>query len=109
MTDSNAKSAAPQWLWPEVKGLRTLHTVEDHLLWCYAMLSVSREVMTRQRAGEPRPFPKGRKKAANIRMSEYEKGLKKIRNLDRDDSLAQNGARVWHIAVAWRKVSTGTT
>ena len=82
------------WTWHEPKRMRKLLTVEDHLLWSYSVLSVSREVMQRMQGGEASPLPEGRTKAANILMSRYQDGRKNITNLDRDDALAQNGIRV---------------
>lgn len=82
------------WDWSEPKRIRKLTSVEDHILWAYSILTVSRQIMRCIQAGQPHPYPEGRTKAANITMSLFQRGVKSIRNLDRDDSLAQNGKRV---------------
>lgn len=82
------------WQWEEPKRQRKLHTVGDYIFWSYSMLSVSREIMERTRKGEPSPHPNGRTKAANILMSHFQGSQKKIRDLDRDDRLSQDGAHV---------------
>lgn len=83
-----------EWDWGAPRGQTRLMTVEDHILWSYAMLSVSREAMKRIHAGEAQPFPLGRTKAANIAMRHYRDGRRRISGLDRDDALAQDGAKV---------------
>jgi len=78
------------WSLPEPKGQTKLSTVEDHLFWSYAMLSICRQFMRMAAAGEPYPIG-GRTKLTNILMQDYRKGKCNISSLDRDDSLAQGG------------------
>ncbi|WP_372500892.1 HNH endonuclease (plasmid) [Tistrella mobilis] len=68
--------------------------MEDHILWSYSVLSISRKVMKQLKTGETGDYPGGRTKAANILMSGYQRRQKNITSLDRDDTLAQDGAHV---------------
>ena len=82
------------WVWSEPKRQRELTTVEDHILWTYAMLSVTRQLMKGRSSGKPDRFPEGRSKWANIEMTKYQRQTRNISTLDRDDRLAQDGLRV---------------
>jgi hypothetical protein len=85
---------AIRWDWKDPRGQRRLSTVEDHILWSYSMLSISRQIMERRLNGDTDPFPRGRSKACNIEMTKYQSREKNISPLDRDDWLAQNGIKV---------------
>ena len=78
-----------EWNWDKPKRWRKLHTVADHVFWCYSVLTVTRTIMECVKAGRPHPYSGGRTKAANIVMSKYQKNLLTISNLDRDDALSQ--------------------
>lgn len=82
------------WAWKEPRRLRRLGTVEDHILWTYAMLSVTRRFMNERARGKSKEATQGRTKWANIEMSKYQRGQLNITTLDRDDRLAQEGERV---------------
>lgn len=82
------------WNWAEPQKQRQLKSVADHVFWPYAMLSISRQIMQDKARGAPDRFPGGRTKWTNIEMSTYQKELRNISSLDRDDMLAQNGDRV---------------
>ncbi|AMY69091.1 HNH endonuclease [Frigidibacter mobilis] len=81
-----------RWDWSEPKRMRGLASVEDHILWTYSLLSVSRHIMKCGKSGKPYPYLGGRTKAANILMSSYQKQQRNIGTLDRDDALAQDAA-----------------
>lgn len=81
------------WDWREPKRQRKLVTVEDHILWAYAMLSITRQMMNDRRRGKPDRFPGGRTKWANIEMTKYRRQARNISTLDRDDRLAQDGIK----------------
>ncbi|WP_076366980.1 HNH endonuclease [Phaeovulum vinaykumarii] len=83
-----------RWTWSTPTGQRKLQSVADHVFWSYTLLSVTREIMVRMKAGQPNPFPNGRTKETNIRMSRYQRGLLNIRDLERDQALAEDGIRV---------------
>ena len=83
-----------KWDWSDPKRQRSLTTVEDHILWTYSMLSVTRQIMADQQRGNPNRFPGGRTKWANIEMTKYQRQELNISTLDRDDRLAQDGLRV---------------
>lgn len=83
-----------EWDWRDPKGQRKLATVADHILWSYAMLSVTRQIMNAREAGKPDRFHGGRTKWASIVMTQYQEQRKNISTLDRDDRLAQDGVRV---------------
>lgn len=83
-----------EWDWSEPKRPRRLASVEDHLLWTYALLSVTRQMMEAHRHGRPDRFAGGRSKWANIEMTKYQRGVRNISSLDRDDRLSQDGLRL---------------
>ena len=83
-----------KWDWSDPKRLRKLVTVEDHILWSYAMLSITRQIMEGRRKGKPDRFHGGRTKWANIEMTQYQRQRRNISTLDRDDALAQDGIKV---------------
>ena len=83
-----------RWDWSEPKRMRRLVSIEDHILWAYSLLSVSRHIMKCEKSGKPHPYLGGRTKAANILMSSYQNKENNIRTLDRDDALAQNATPV---------------
>lgn len=83
-----------RWDWSDPKRLRKLVIVEDHILWCYAMLSITRQIMEDRRKDKPDRFPGGRTKWANIEMTRYQQQRRTISTLDRDDALAQNGIKI---------------
>lgn len=68
---------------------RKLHSVEDCIFWSYSVLTATRIIMKCNATGRPNPYSTGRTKAANITMSKYQNKTMNIRNLDRDDALAQ--------------------
>lgn len=72
---------------------RRLVTVKDHIFWSYSVLSVSRERMTDVAVSE-RSKVLTRTTLANMLMSKFEDGRRKIGSLDRDDRLALEGTRV---------------
>lgn len=84
---------ATRWEWSDPGKQRELTTVEDHIFWSYAMLSVTRQRMKDQKSGKPNRFPGGRSKWANIKMTRYQHGSRNISTLDRDDRLGQEGLR----------------
>lgn len=63
--------------------------MEDHIFWSYSMLTVTRTIMECTKAGRPDPYSGGRTKASNIIMSKFKNNTMNVRNLDRDDALAQ--------------------
>jgi len=65
--------------------MRKLVTVEDHILWTYALLSVKRQIMKARIEGKPDRFPGNLTKWANIEMTMYQRGSRNISTLDRDD------------------------
>ena len=83
-----------RWEWSELRRQRELTTVEDHILWAYAMLSVTRQMMNDRERGKPNRFREGRSKWANIEMTKYQRQTRNISTLDRDDRLAQEGLRL---------------
>lgn len=82
------------WDWSEPKRQRALKTVEDHVFWSYAMLSVTRQIMQDRISGKPDRLAGGRTKWANIEMTKYQQQRRNISTLDRDDALAQDGIKV---------------
>lgn len=87
-------SGPTPWDWHDPKRLRQLVTVQDHILWSYAMLSICRQMMAAASHGKPDRFAGNRVKWANIEMSRFQRGERNISTLDRDDVLAQDGRRV---------------
>lgn len=83
-----------RWDWSEPKRQRALVTVEEHILWSYAMLSITRQMMNDRRKGSPDRFAGGRTKWSNIEMTRYLQQKRNISTLDRDDALAQDGIKV---------------
>jgi len=87
-------SGQTPWDWRDPKRLRRLVTVQDHILWSYAMLSICRPMMAAAKNATPDRFAGSRVKWANIEMSRYQRGERNMTSLDRDDALAQDGRRV---------------
>ena len=87
-------SQSIRWDWSESKRQRKLTTVEDHIFWSYALLSVSRQIMKDRQNGKPDRLLEGRRKWANIEMVKYQRQIRNISTLDRDDRLAQDGLKV---------------
>jgi hypothetical protein len=83
-----------RWDWSHPKRQRELRTVEDHILWTYAMLSVTRQIMEDRKRGMSDRFRDGRTKWTNIEMTKYQRQTRNISTLDRDDRLAQDGLKV---------------
>lgn len=81
------------WDWPDPNRHRALVSVDDHILWSYAMLSITRQQMRDQQRGKADRFSSGRTKWANIEMTRYQRRKVTISTLDRDDALAQDGAK----------------
>ena len=81
------------WDWQSPKRMRALKTVEDHILWSYSLLSVSRRMMKECKSSGANILEGGRTKWATIEMSKYISGKRVISNLDRDDILSHNGIR----------------
>lgn len=68
-------SEPTRWEWSEPKRQRQLTTVEDHILWTYAVLSITRQMMKDREKGKPDRFPGGRTKWANIEMTKYQRQI----------------------------------
>lgn len=83
-----------RWDWSNPTRQRKLVTVEDHILWSYAMLGITRQIMEHREKSNPDRFPGGRTKWASIEMTRYQRHQLNISTLDRDDALAQDGIKI---------------